>query len=79
MQFIRMASRLPRRLMLGLIRGYQALLSPWTGRCCRFTPSCSCYAYEAVQRYGVLRGGLLSVKRVLRCHPWHVGGSDPVP
>ena len=72
-------TRLPRRLALGAIRGYQVVFSPWTGRCCRFSPSCSCYAYEAVRRYGVLRGGLLSMKRVLRCHPWHAGGIDPVP
>ena len=66
-------------LLIGLLRLYRAALSPLLGRNCRFYPSCSEYALEAVQKYGALRGGWLSVKRLCRCHPWHPGGVDPVP
>ena len=67
------------RILVALIRAYQLLLSPWWGRQCRFTPSCSNYALEAVERHGAARGTWLAVRRVLRCHPWHPGGFDPVP
>ena len=63
----------------GLIRGYQLLLSPVLPAVCRFQPSCSAYAFEAVGRHGAVAGGWLAVRRVLRCHPWHDGGFDPVP
>jgi hypothetical protein len=62
-----------------LIRAYQYLVSPVLPPSCRFTPTCSQYAYEAVSRYGAMRGGLMAVKRLLRCHPFHPGGYDPVP
>jgi len=62
-----------------LIRGYQYWISPLLGRHCRFWPSCSEYAREAIERYGLWRGGWLAAKRVCRCHPWHTGGCDPVP
>lgn len=62
-----------------LIRGYQRLLSPALGARCRYEPTCSRYAYEAVARFGVVRGGWLAVRRLGRCHPWHAGGYDPVP
>jgi len=61
-----------------LLSGYRAAVSPWLGPCCRFAPSCSAYAGEAIQRFGVRRGGWMAVKRVLRCHPFHPGGWDPV-
>ena len=62
-----------------VIRAYQYLISPLLGSNCRFTPSCSAYAIEAVQRHGALRGGALTVKRMGRCHPWGGSGLDPVP
>jgi putative membrane protein insertion efficiency factor len=62
-----------------LVRGYQLGISPFLGRSCRFAPSCSEYAIEALQRHGALRGSWLAAKRVSRCHPWHPGGYDPVP
>lgn len=68
-----------RTLLIALIRIYQMGISPWLGNHCRFYPSCSQYACEAFERHGVLRGGWLAIRRVLRCHPWHPGGVDPVP
>ncbi len=68
-----------RRLLLWIIRAYQLLVSPLLGPRCRFHPSCSCYAHTAIERYGVLRGGWLGVRRLLRCHPFNEGGYDPVP
>jgi len=62
-----------------LIRTYQYGVSPFLGRNCRFYPSCSEYAVESLQRYGVIRGLLLALRRLSRCHPWHPGGFDPVP
>ncbi len=58
---------------------YRRVLSPLLPRSCRFTPTCSAYAYTAIERYGIARGGLLAVKRLARCHPWNPGGYDPVP
>jgi putative membrane protein insertion efficiency factor len=68
-----------RQFLLWTIRGYQLAISPMLGARCRFYPSCSCYAHTAVQRFGVLRGLLLSVRRIARCHPFCEGGYDPVP
>jgi uncharacterized protein len=67
------------RLLLALIRAYRYLLSPWWGGSCRFTPSCSSYAMEAIERHGAGRGGWLALRRIARCHPWCAGGFDPVP
>ena len=67
------------RFLIAMLRAYQYLLSPWWGRQCRFAPSCSNYALEAIERHGALSGSWLALKRVLRCHPWHPGGFDPVP
>ena len=66
-------------VFLGLIRFYQKFLSPWLPPSCRFQPTCSRYTYEAIEKYGVMRGGWLGVKRIARCHPWNPGGYDPVP
>lgn len=67
------------RILKALIRLYQVLLSPWLGGQCRFHPTCSHYAIEAIDRHGALRGSWLAARRIGRCHPWHVGGIDPVP
>jgi putative membrane protein insertion efficiency factor len=67
-------------LLMGLVRFYQRFLSPLKGGpTCRFYPSCSQYAYEALQKHGAIKGTYLAVRRVLRCHPFHPGGYDPVP
>ncbi len=68
-----------RALLIALIRIYQLFVSPLLGNHCRFYPSCSQYAREAIEQYGVLRGGWLAIRRLLCCHPWHPGGVDPVP
>ena len=67
------------KLLLGLIRLYQLTLSPWVGGQCRFTPTCSVYANEAIRRHGAWRGSGLAIRRLLRCHPFCEGGHDPVP
>ena len=66
-------------VLLGLIRLYQMTLSKMLPPSCRFTPSCSHYGYEAIAKYGAIKGGWLAVKRVARCHPFNPGGYDPVP
>lgn len=66
-------------LFIVIIKFYQYVISPLTGRNCRYVPTCSAYALEAVEKYGSLKGTALAVKRVLRCHPFHAGGFDPVP
>ena len=72
-------STLPSRLSIFLMRVYRFFLSPWIGNQCRFTPSCSHYSEEAFREYGFLRGCIMTIKRLGRCHPWHPGGYDPVP
>ncbi len=62
-----------------LIRAYQLCISPLHGPCCRFTPTCSAYALEAIQKHGPVKGLFLSTKRILKCNPFHEGGYDPVP
>jgi uncharacterized protein len=66
-------------LLLAMIRIYKYVISPFLGRRCRFFPSCSEYATEAVEKYGALKGAYLGLKRISRCHPWNPGGFDPVP
>jgi putative membrane protein insertion efficiency factor len=68
-----------KRVLLALIRAYRLALSPWWGNHCRFTPTCSQYAAEAVERHGALDGSWIAMRRVGRCHPWCHGGFDPVP
>lgn len=67
------------RTLLLMIRAYQMILSPWLGRDCRFHPTCSEYGAEAILLRGGVVGAWLTVKRIIRCHPWHAGGYDPVP
>jgi len=66
-------------LLMGLIRGYRVFLSPLFPPACRFQPTCSQYALEAVDRFGALQGSWLAARRICRCHPFHPGGYDPVP
>jgi len=68
-----------KQLLLLALRGYRFFLSPFIGNQCRFAPTCSVYAMEAIERFGAARGGMLAVRRLARCHPWHAGGWDPVP
>jgi len=68
-----------KRFLLVLIRFYRRGISPLRPPCCRFTPTCSQYAQEAIEKYGAWKGGLLAVRRILRCNPFHKGGYDPVP
>lgn len=65
--------------LVGLVRLYQVAVSPWLGRNCRFEPTCSHYAIDALRTQGLARGTLLGFLRVCKCHPWHKGGYDPVP
>lgn len=67
------------RFLIGLVRFYQLAVSPWTPPACRFTPTCSAYAVDALREHGALRGLWLSVRRIARCHPWGGYGYDPVP
>lgn len=68
-----------RWIALTLIRFYQRFISPLTPPSCIYTPTCSNYTYQAIVKYGVLKGGLLGARRIMRCHPWAQGGYDPVP
>ena len=68
-----------KKIFLFLIRLYQLGISPYIGPHCRFTPTCSRYAYEAITKYGAVKGGYLAVRRLLKFHPFHEGGYDPVP
>ena len=70
---------LPRRTLVALVRAYRFALKPWLGNACRFEPSCSAYALEALERHGALSGSALSAARLARCHPWCHGGFDRVP
>ena len=74
-----MIRRLPMMLMLGMIRFYQLAISPWTPAACRYLPTCSEYAREAMTRHGACAGGWLALKRLARCHPLGGSGFDPVP
>lgn len=67
------------RVLIGMIRFYQLAVSPWTPPSCRYIPTCSCYAREAVEKHGAARGAWIALRRILRCHPWGGHGYDPVP
>jgi putative membrane protein insertion efficiency factor len=71
-------SKTAKSVVLYLLRGYKAIISPWLGPACRYVPTCSEYAMEAVEVHGAFRGGLMAAWRVLRCHPFVKGGFDPV-
>lgn len=71
--------KLPAKLAILPIKAYRKVVSPLLPASCRFTPTCSAYAVTAIERYGVIRGGWLALKRIARCHPWNPGGVDPVP
>lgn len=68
----------PQSVALAVLRGYKRFVSPLLPPACRFHPTCSEYGYEAVQRYGLVKGSLMTIKRLSRCHPFHRGGFDPV-
>ncbi|CDQ11618.1 putative membrane protein insertion efficiency factor [Acidithiobacillus ferrivorans] len=68
-----------RHVAVVVVRGYQYVISPMLGPRCRFYPTCSEYACQAIERYGIAKGSWLGIKRISRCHPWHSGGVDPVP
>lgn len=68
-----------RKLAIAFLRAYQLTISPFLGNCCRFYPSCSRYAIDAISTHGIFKGVFLTMKRLGRCHPWHSGGIDPVP
>lgn len=76
---MRWISSLPKRALLWLIQLYRVGLSPTHRPCCRYIPTCSQYALQAVEKYGALKGGYLALRRILRCNPFHKGGYDPVP
>lgn len=69
----------PRRGLMALVRGYRLLLSPWLGSSCRFEPTCSAYALQALEQHGAVAGSYLTLHRLARCQPWCTGGHDPVP
>lgn len=68
-----------KQLLIWIFKFYQYAISPMLGRNCRFYPTCSAYAVEAVEKHGAAKGGWLALRRIGRCHPWHPGGYDPVP
>jgi uncharacterized protein len=67
------------KILIGIVQGYRWFLSPWLGSACRFTPTCSIYALQALRQHGAGRGSSLAARRLVRCHPWCAGGHDPVP
>jgi putative membrane protein insertion efficiency factor len=76
---IRALCRWPQRALMGLVKLYRLLFKPWLGNACRFEPTCSAYALQALDQHGAVGGSILTGARLLRCHPWCHGGCDPVP
>ena len=70
---------LMQRLLIGVVKGYRLFLRPWLGSSCRFEPTCSAYSLQALEQHGAAAGSYLTVRRLVRCHPWCDGGHDPVP
>lgn len=70
---------LPQRFLIGVVKAYRLLLSPWLGSACRFEPTCSVYSLQALQQHGAAFGSYLTLRRLVRCHPFCDGGHDPVP
>lgn len=77
--FVAILVRLPQKILMSAVKAYRLLLSPSLGSDCRFEPSCSAYSLEALRQHGAARGSYLTLKRLVRCHPWCEGGLDPVP
>lgn len=71
--------KIVRKMIIGPIWAYRYFISPFLGSNCRYYPSCSAYAIESVEKHGAIAGGWIAFKRIIRCHPWHEGGVDPVP
>lgn len=67
------------KILIGVVRFYRMAISPWTPAACRYTPTCSAYAIEAIEKHGSMKGGWMALKRIGRCHPWGGSGFDPVP
>jgi len=76
---VRFLLKLPQTVLMGLVKGYRLLLSPWLGSACRFTPTCSAYSLQALEQYGAAKGTYLTLHRLVRCQPWCDGGHDPLP
>lgn len=72
-------SKIPQKILIALVRFYQVAISPWMGKSCRYSPTCSQYTIEAIREWGALRGSWLGIKRISSCHPWGGHGHDPVP
>jgi putative membrane protein insertion efficiency factor len=78
-QALDVLQRLPQQLLIAMVLAYRTLLKPWLGNACRFEPTCSAYALQALRQHGAVVGGSLAAGRLMRCHPWCDGGCDPVP
>ncbi len=76
--YLQKLNKLTSLLFIKLIKVYRITISPWMGASCRFNPTCSVYSIEAIEKYGIAKGGFMSIKRILKCHPFHPGGNDPV-
>ncbi|MFN1836090.1 membrane protein insertion efficiency factor YidD [Balneola sp. MJW-20] len=72
-------NQIPQKILIGLVRFYQLAISPWMGKSCRYSPTCSQYTIEAIREWGAIKGSWLGLKRISSCHPWGGHGHDPVP
>ena len=76
---VNVKQRFVQRFLIGIVKAYRVFLSPWLGSACRFEPTCSMYSIQALETHGAAKGSYLTMKRLVRCHPWCEGGHDPVP